>query len=176
MKTQVITLFCALLVFACLTAAAAEIPSVPLFKSICAREKATGFNWKAGSWVQTNFLPDRKLLVQKIDFAANQKKPVMERFIICRPEESVDFLLSTATQACYLIKQFGQQHLPTDGEMCVESFEGKTLKSIACRKLTFLPNGPFIELPWHMEVDPKPRDDYKDSLVLSVGTCTTLVE
>lgn len=157
-------------------AVAAELPTVPLFKAICAREKATGFNWKAGAWTQSNFVPDRKLLVQKIDFAANLNKPPMERLLLCSPPESTDLLFSTVTQACYVIRQFGKQQLPSDGEMCVESFEGKKLKSITCRRLTFLPDGPFIELPWHMEVDPAPKDDYKDSLVLSVGTCATLSE
>ena len=176
MRTLIAKVYCATLAFASLTTAAADLPSMPLFKAICAQEKATGFNWKAGAWTQANFAPDRKLFVQKIDFAANQKRPPLERFMLCRPEESMDLLWTTATQACYVIKQLGQQHLQTDGEMCVESFNGKTLKSIACRKLTFLPNGAFIELPWHMEVDPKPKDDYKDSLILSLGTCTTLPE
>jgi hypothetical protein len=155
---------------------AEPLPSVPHFKSVCVQEKATGFSWTAGAWKQANFVPDRKLLIQKIDFAANAVRPITERQMLCRAPESTDLALSIVTQACYIVKEFGSPTLPTDGEMCYESFQGRVLKSVTCRRITFLPNGPYIELPWHMEIDPKPKDNYKDSLMLSVGTCTTLAD
>jgi hypothetical protein len=116
------------------------------------------------------------LLVQKIDVNANSMKPFAERFMLCKPDVSHEFFMGSITEACYLVKEFGRETLPTHGEMCYETFQNKTLESISCKKITFLPNGSFIELPWHADIDSKPKNDYKDSLILSIGSCTTLSE
>lgn len=155
------------------------IPTVPIFKTLCIEDKATGFNWKSGDWIQTNFKAGDKLLIQKIDMTTNSKKPIEEQYIPCQQTElisSVDKYLYL--KACYSVRNFGVEPLPghlLDGEMCYELLENNNLKSIMCqgKGITFHPNGDFIQTRG-VNIDPFPKDGYKDSLVLSVGKCSRL--
>lgn len=163
------------LIGALLAATAVARPLAP-FRSLCIPEKATGFNWESAGWVNANFKPQRKLLIQKVDVKANASKPVGERYLLCEEPTTVPITGGSITKACYAIREHGRPPAGLDGEMCYESFVEGQVKSIDCRRVTFLPDGPYIELPWHMNIERRPADNYKDSLVLAVGTCSVVSE
>lgn len=153
-----------------------KIPELPLFKAVCIRDKATGFNWRSGDWIQTNFAPGKQIFIQKIDIVKNSTKPFNERAIFCKEEEGFQSGEFAGSKGCYVIKEAGRETLPIDGKMCTEFFKNRQLQSISCEKITFHPDGNFIELPWHSDIDQRPKDDYKDSLILSVGKCSKFIE
>lgn len=169
MKILTLTILCALHGFAY----AEDITS---FKAICIREKASGFSWKDGEWTQANFKPGNQILVQKLDFQTFASKPIQERPILCQSEPTQEYGNTKISKGCYLIKEVGAPAYIFSAEMCAEIMEGNAIKSIQCRRLSFHPDGPFIEFPWHADIDPKPKDNYKDSLVLHVGKCSRLAE
>lgn len=155
----------------CLSAGSAELP----FKALCVSEKSTGFNWKSGQWVQANFRPDRKLLVQKLDLPKYMDRPMQERPISCTAEAMQASDLFGFSKGCYLIKDMGSPtNMFFDSEVCTEIVDSDKLRMVQCKKLTFHPDGGYIELPWHSDISLKPKEDYKDSLILSVGTCSRL--
>ena len=156
------------------------------FHALCVQEKAAGLNWKDGAWVPANFGGDkRKLLVQKVDFAANASKPHGQRFVFCKAEakrsQEADYMV---VDACYMWREFGTElNVMFDADMCREFYiEGK-LDHVACSSvnrgqgaLTFHPDGNFIELPsgGNLNISAKPKNDYKDSLAIAVGKCSRL--
>lgn len=150
--------------------------SVGDLKAICVEEKATGFNWRDGAWVQANFKPGKKILVQRLDLQAYESKPPKERPMLCKEEPSQRFGTITWSTGCYLIKDMGSPTYMFNAEMCTEMFEGKVLATIQCKRFTFHPDGAFIAFPWHVDIDTKPKDGSKDSLVLAVGTCSRLAD
>ncbi|MBQ0945136.1 hypothetical protein KAK07_17495 [Ideonella sp. 4Y16] len=150
---------------------AAEEP----FKALCVAEKSTGFNWKSGQWVQANFKAERKLIVQKLDLDKYRTKPAHERPLACSDDAMNSYDSKVLSKGCYLIKEMGSPtFIMFDSEVCIEAQVGDRLQSVQCKKLTFNPDGAFIEYPWHSDISPKPKDDYKDSLIVSVGTCSRL--
>jgi hypothetical protein len=156
-----------------------SLPRLPYFKSLCVREKETGFNWKNGDWVQANFSPGKQILVQKIDVdAAKDKAPLTENmFQPCRPEESRDLKVVIHTTACYVVKEIGTPTTILNVQMCTERFNYKhALQDVRCEQVTFQPDGGFIERPLYVDVDLHPPKDYKDSLALAVGRCTRIVD
>lgn len=147
------------------------VPLAP-FKSLCIEDSATGFNWTAGKWKQTNFKAGDRYVVSKLSVDEIARiAPVS-----CASEKIAEpFFSMRSVAACYTIKPFGEevaQYL--DGETCQESYIDDVLVSVKCDRLTFLPNGDFIKLPWHANISRKPKNDYKDSLVLSVGLCSKI--
>lgn len=134
------------------------------FKTLCVSEKATGFDWTPGNWVQKNFKPGEQLLIQKIV----GQEPYCEADVTSG---------AFGTKGCYYIKALGSPASVFDfPENCDEISEKKSLKVVHCRKISFHPDGRFIQLPWHMDIFDHPKNDRKDSLVLSVGKCSRIVE
>lgn len=160
----------------CLVSGLSYSQSVGSLKTICVREKATGFNWRDGAWVQANFKPGQQILVQRLDLQVYASKPLKERPMLCNDEPSQQFGTITWSKGCYLIKDMGSPTYMFNAEMCTEMFEDKVLATIQCKRFTFHPDGAFIEFPWHVDIDPKPKGGSKDSLVLAVGTCSRLAE
>jgi hypothetical protein len=74
------------------------------------------------------------------------------------------------------VKEFGQPTLPMKAEMCVEEFEKTKIKQVDCSGFIFKPDGSFMQSQTTVDLNPSPKDDYKDSLALTVGTCSTLAE
>lgn len=157
----------------CCTAAIAQTPTAPApFKSICITDKEVGYNWKAGEWVPASFKSGTKILVQKFDLASYEGKPAYLRPYACKPEPVGGFGDLVVTRGCYLVKDFGTATHMFNAEMCDELTNKGVLESVKCRKITFHPDGRFIQLPWHADISDKPEDDKKDSLVLAVGKCS----
>jgi hypothetical protein len=153
----------------CYGTLSAQQAAVRPFKALCISDKETGFNWKSGDWVQTNFNAGEKLLVQKLAMPNPFcKEEVKSTF------SGVGVFLS---KGCYLINVMGSP--PTllfDTEMCDEFWEEQSIRAIHCRRFSFHPDGRFIRLPWHSDISNNPKNDNKDSLVLSVGKCSRLAE
>ena len=134
------------------------------FKTLCVSEKETGFNWVSGDWVQANFKPEEKILIQKIVGSAPTCKPDVKDGMF-------------GTTGCYLIKSLGTS--PTFlgiPENCDEISEKNSLKVVHCPKISFHPNGRFIRFPWHADISDNPKNGNKDSLILAVGKCSRIVE
>jgi hypothetical protein len=132
------------------------------FKTLCVSEKETGFNWVSGDWVQTNFKAGEKLLIQKM--TASDPR--------CMADKSKGMF---GTSGCYQIE--GSGFLPQlILENCDEISEKNTLKVVHCRKISFHPDGRFIQFPWHADISNNPPSGAKDSLVLSVGKCSRIIE
>lgn len=157
-----------------LTAVASANDFAPLspFKSLCIEDAATGFSWKNGNWRQANFKEGRFVVSKLTNEEVARLSPVA-----CTPPTVsepmlIDFRRATA---CYAITGFGEELTPlVDGENCDEVYQGNVLASVRCKSLSFLPNGDFIKLPWHANISRKPMNDYKDSLVLSIGVCSKI--
>ena len=136
-----------------------------LFKTLCVSEKETGFDWQSGNWVQKNFKPGEQLLIQKI--AGSDP--------FCKADVTTD--KSGFSKGCYQIKVLGSPSSFLDiPEVCDEASEKNSLKVVHCRRISFHPDGRFIRLPWHADIFDNPKNDTKDSLVLSVGRCSRIVE
>lgn len=157
-------------------------PTLPILKTLCIEEKATGFNWKSGDWVHATFKPSRKWLIQKIKILDNRQNEMdLQKYGNCTKETKV--ILSETmkgSRSCYSVREFGMASTPLfDNEMCWEYFENNTLKAIYCKNIIFKPDGNFIMNPHGPTaniIESNPKDDYKDSLVLSVGKCSKLEE
>ena len=167
----------ATLLLAVLPSATLAVPrELPVFKALCISEKEAGFNWKAGEWDYAKFKPGRQILIQKLNLAAYASTPAYETPVNCKAEPPKTFLTMTYAKGCYLIKEMGTKTFVALAETCTEVFDESTLKAIKCERLTFLPDGQFIERPMHDDINPKPKDDIKDSLALSVGKCSPLLD
>jgi hypothetical protein len=155
----------ALLTLSCVHGTLSAQQSAPRpFKALCVSEKETGFNWVSGDWVQTNFKAGEKLLIQKIA----PKEPW------CKADTKNGMF---GTSGCYQIKALGSAPSISDiPEMCDEISEKNTLKVVHCRKISFHPDGRFIRLPEHSDISDNPKNGVKDSLALSVGKCSRIVE
>ena len=77
---------------------------------------------------------------------------------------------------CYNIRRFGSTFYSHESELCVDFSRGrdKELEVIMCENFSFLPNGAFHASSIHSNLTPTPKDGYKDSLSVSVGTCSKL--
>lgn len=148
----------------CFGTLSAQQTAPQLFKALCVSDKATGFNWNSGDWVQTNFIPGEKLLIQKI----------VESDPFCKTDVKASMF---GTKGCYRIKVLGSPPSFMDlPETCDEITQKNSLIVIHCRKISFHPDGRFIRLPSNADISNNPKNDDKDSLVLSVGKCSRLVE
>ena len=168
-------LICVLVLLTSKAFAGGFTASVPIFNALCVTDESTGFNWKDGDWVKANFKADKKVLVIKIDMAENNAKPKNERQLRCEAERGFDEGFgSVINSACYLVKEMGHKPLPYDAGMCAESFNEGVLKSIECDHFTFLPDGAFVQYSNSEDVSRFPKDDYKDSIYVSVGKCNKI--
>jgi hypothetical protein len=152
------------------------------FNILCVEENSTGFNWGNGNWKQRNF-KNNKYLAQKLKIENPTDTPGK------KPESGVCFDSIQYRQesknntydvswGCYNIRAIGSTFYPYNSEVCREIWEKpesgtKYLLRVFCNDLYFNPNGWFHRASLHGATGNKPKDDYKDSLVISVGKCTT---
>lgn len=153
---------------------------------ICIEEQSSGFSWENGQWKPARFKAGDKYQVRRLDPRTLKDVAATDEPIACRSGDFFtghkleSFLGEDATfirSACYTIKRFGEKSIPMfDGEICAEEFTRTELKKVECKSMHFKPNGAFIKLPVYtsMDLDPKPTNDYKDSMALGLGTCSTL--
>jgi hypothetical protein len=162
-----------LAMFAIPAIAEVNVNSTPPFTSICVADRATGFNWRAGGWVETRFRPERYTL-QKLDFSklASEQDP-RKRPVLCDVPEAHNYPGGVAVvKACYAVYDFGREPLMlADANNCYESYKDGRLEFIQCPSTgNFKPNGYFAKLPSSTSLSVGSEAE-KDSMVLSVGTC-----
>lgn len=175
-----------LAVVAACSALAAWGQNEPLFTSQCISKNETGFKWEKNWWVSRDFRPGVIFMARKIDHSekAFDGKDLFDTPQNCKDIEDriYDFGFfdngNKVRYACYTVKEHGNAgSLFLNAEKCLELYDksGK-LKEVQCKQMRFSPDGLFIRLPWEesMDLNPYPENSYKDSLNLSVGTCSRI--
>ncbi|GGX47315.1 hypothetical protein GCM10010946_27230 [Undibacterium squillarum] len=149
--------------------------SIPIFSSLCVEEQATGFNWISNSWKPANFKASDKLIVRKVDMQAELRLSASQQQQRCKSEQRFDTGQNDLyISACYLILKLGSVAHQYSGEMCAEYFKNGILQEIDCGNMKFLPDGPYVKQSKFADISPTPRNGYKDSLVVAVGSCARI--
>lgn len=160
------------------------------FNALCVTTKSTGFNWKNGDWVATNFKPSTKYLVQKLkieeaDFLGFDKNKKQVKSGSCFSEMQKKHILpnSPIHYGCYNIRPMGTPFFTMNSRLCTEypakDGRGKEYIYISCQiglveqRFDFSPNGLFITANTS-SIEENPKDGYKDSLAIDVGKCSKL--
>lgn len=157
-----------------------------LFTSQCIVKDVVGFDWNKSWWSPSIFKPGKIFMAIKIDHSESSftGKDIYDTPIACN--NISDFVLDLGflenndrtKQACYSIKEHGStENLFHSASMCLERFDQKgKIKEVQCRQMRFAPDGFFIRLPWEdaMNLNPHPKNNHKDSLTISVGTCAII--
>jgi hypothetical protein len=155
----------------------------PPFSTLCIQEDATGYNWQDKKWIQTNFKPTQKYIIKKIEIEKylTEKDRSKNQLITCKNPSVMDFTsegkkFSAFVDTCYEIKRMGEKAAIWDYQMCSEYWRDGRLEKISCRDHSapfyFEPDGAFIQFPWHTSLEKTNKE--KDSLVLSVGSCSQI--
>jgi len=153
-------------------------------QQVCIADQATGFNWENGRWVRTQF-KEKTYVVSKIDppkdLAQAENSGRLYEFLACRAvgEELEGDDNHKFFNTCLMVHTMGEKNPRYMG--CTEVHRrdeatGTWVVWIACGDSNFYfePNGNFHLGTIHGFVGAKPKDDYKDSLVISVGRCAGL--
>ena len=156
------------------------------YTALCVTEKSTGFNWEDNNWKQYNFTQS-KYVVKKLNPAE-----VLEIQCSDTKDRNNDSYYSGFdefnTYGCYSIKRLGYDGF--DGKQdCAERWSTypkqdgekypkmKKLEKVWCSLLNdfkFSPNGWFHKNAAVNSSSLESSSKYKDSLVLSVGKCSTI--
>jgi hypothetical protein len=161
----------------------ANLVRLPPSSILCIDDDATGFNWKNKKWVQINFKAGDRYIARKIEVEKYLKREdrSKNKLLLCDDPQVVDLTekgkqFSGMVDACYEIKSMGRQADFFNSRSCSEWWQNGLLESVSCQKHTpqlyFHPDGSFIRYPWHTNISKSAEE--KDSLVLSVGTCSTV--
>jgi hypothetical protein len=157
---------------------------VPTGSVLCVEEQATGFNWKNKAWSQADFKPSTKFLIRKLDpetYKDPETRRNAKKFFLCEDPKVTELVmeekkLSGFVNACYEIKELGEEPNLFSYRSCIESWTKGRLDSISCSNhsspTNFHPNGAYIKFPWHQNIQKDAAK--KDSLVLSVGSCSRI--
>ena len=160
------------------------------FTSLCIGEKTTGFNWVDNSWKSVNFNPEtQKYIAKKVDPAEltdsqchfSRNSDMYDRYFTLSSNNQPKL----STNGCYSIYRFGGPELHFRFE-CNEIWstyarqdeetnpKKRKLESVMCwdNQFFFSPNGLFHSATLHGNVEA--YIDYKDSLYLTTGKCSTL--
>ena len=150
---------------------------------LCIDDDVTGYNWRNKKWVQTNFTEGSRYIIKKIEIEKyiNRNYRAKNKILFCNDPKVWDISengkkFTGSVEACYEIKSMGNEANFMDSRMCSEWWEDGKLEKISCQshtpQLYFQPDGSFIRFPWHTDVS-KPTEK-KDSLVISVGSCSVI--
>ena len=156
------------------------------YTALCVTEKSTGFNWEDNNWKQYNFTQS-KYVVNKLnpaevsEFQCSETKDRNKDIYFSNDDEF-------ETYGCYSIKRLGYDELVAkldcserwstypkqDGEKYPKM---KKLEIVWCslsKDFKFSPNGWFHSNAQVTSSSLESSSEYKDSLVLSVGKCSTI--
>jgi hypothetical protein len=173
--------FAGLIIFAAASGAAhaQELPTaVAPYATRCVEEAGTGFNWKDGRWILTNFNKET-LTITKFNEALHKDDVNLCDF---DKPPSEDFALDDfgSLNACYSISTGNADRM---FDWCEEYYDKTNgvwvLNSAHCSggitpEISFKPDGAFVFAMTSALLSDKPKDDYKDSLKLSHGRCATV--
>ena len=144
------------------------------YSAICIEEQATGFNWDNKRWIKANFKGET-YIVSRIS-PEKYKEATDNNFLMCSDKENKSYGKYEYIYECYSVVKSGTTPTMLDARMCTEVWENKQLLYVGCSdhssKFNFQPAGNFIKQPWHADL--RSDEQYKDSLILSVGKCTPI--
>jgi len=157
------------------------------YNAICIADQTIGYNWENGDWKSGSYAPD-KYIVQKLELEDQKAIENIGRTTKSYPcfydrnwksipsEWGDEFIIS----GCYNVRKAGSEFYASVSQTCSETWkkdsetDTKSLKSVNCEHFKFRPNGWFHKSRIHNHTENKPEKDYKDSLLLTVGKCSTL--
>ena len=141
---------------------------------LCQGEKSVGFNWRNGDWEQAQFKPE-SYLIQK-----TEKSSLLCIADLLPPQ--VDSF-RTVKKVCLNIRKLGEDPASGLPTTCTETHykaygEFPAEEWIDCdvglHHISFRRNGWFHAGSIQGDLSDKPKNDYKDSLYVTVGKCTQL--
>lgn len=156
--------------------AAGAVASTPAnlaasYSLICEGEQAVGFDWRNGEWMRTNFKADTYV------FDVRKEN-------LCFKMEAGDEKTYGGVRfraVCGNVRDLGSQHVPILSNVCHERYStvaGDAPISIECTRgrqyFAASPDGRFQMSTMHASVGNRPKDDYKDSILVTVGRCTMM--
>ena len=151
-------------------------------------DQATGFNWEDGRWVRTQF-KGGTYVVSKVESPNDPVEALRSGKLACGKLAAEETTFRTFNEfadgdhkmygTCLRLHRVG--HKNPEFMKCTELHSKKTgtwVVTFACGEANFYfePNGQFHLGTVHGFVESKPKDDYKDSLVISVGNCAGMGE
>ena len=156
------------------------------YTALCVTEKSTGFNWEDNNWKQYNFTQSKYVVnklnpAEVLEFQCSETKDRNKDIYISRLDEF-------ETYGCYLIKRLGYDGFDLKQD-CNEKWSTypkqdgekypkiKKLEVVWCSSLNdfkFSPNGWFHSNAEVTGSSLESSSKYKDSLVLSVGKCSSI--
>ena len=148
------------------------------FTSLCVKEESIGYSWKNNKWEITKFNLD-KYLVEKVspqDRFCQVKMQSVDTATVYQGEDKSG-VKYYATKGCYNIRRMGQPRYEFNTEICSEYWKKKQngqeeLYMVGCTYSNFEPNGDFTM--GRISDDLRNDQEYKDSMSLSVGKCSTI--
>lgn len=156
------------------------LPHAMLAQSLlCLEEKATGFNWRNGEWVQVEFLLDKYVISKKNEghpsYGACAERIIANDGSFDLAPLGTDY---TARYGCYEVKKLGEEALFLND--CVETFNraGDKLLAVTCDGETSyraIVDGEFFHKRTYAGGSLLWRGmSQKDSLVMSIGKCSSI--
>jgi len=144
-----------------------------LFTSVCIDAQVTGFDWQKGAWTDGMFFPN-KYTLQKRDPATPDCVAAL------KATPAPDALFGNVATGCYTITDFGNG--PGPALACPEVWDtatdgSETLVNVTCAApgtfewIIFNPTGNFQYARLGGDLGDNPKDDTKDPITVSVGTC-----
>ena len=178
------------LAFSLLLAGTNSVAEEEEYKALCIEEKSTGFNWINGGWKQVNFENEKYIVTKLKIYTDKSKNPtgckhIAPKSINPDPLARIFSGLKGESGECINIRDFGEEYSEVFNRTCEEhqvkddsSRNGYLTIAIDCKafgqNFIFDPDGKFHRTKIHTNLSTDPINDYKDSLVISVGTCTKL--
>ena len=142
----------------------------------CTENESIGFNWQNQQW-NTAFFKPKNYIMKKIDHTVQFSEGIKSECFI-EVGDYNDFTenkINTTLHRCYTIAFTGENPYLS---LCKEIYSSKKLKKISCNggEFTFHPNGLFIKSPskYSKNLVKEPEADYKDSVVVSHGSCNKI--
>jgi len=145
------------------------------FTSLCIEDKSTGFNWRNGDWHQTNFMPN-KYIVKKVKIDPTPGSDTFQCYEDMKGKKNLSFDgKKIYDYGCFNIRDYGDKFTAFYNQLCAQSYDDdENIKGVDCHMMNFQPNGAFIKSRFQSSLTSHPKNDYKDSLILSVGKCSVL--
>lgn len=156
-------------------------------RQLCTAAETTGFNWEKGRWVLTRFT-NEQFVVVKVEPPKDIREAVGEEEVwkssgcssqFDEKEQGIPGLFRHYN-ACLRVHNVQEQ--ASDYFGCTEAHDKQGADEaswgvrLACPSDGFYmePDGYFHRafVHWHLEREPK--DDYKESLAIAVGTCVSI--
>ena len=153
---------------------------LPNFSQLCITDESAGFQWREGEWRFTKFIPE-KFVVTKVPIPKKWSEENSSAYAFCSDfaKERDDFSTETFSlfSSCLSLQDIGDDHISYTP--CYESHRkrgDKVMVQFACYEdnFFFVPNGLFHRGAIPDDPTRNPRNDYKDSLSVSVGKCANI--